>query len=257
MDISLNPKTRTFFSILNGGVSDSVTVDRHKGAMTGCDCCVTAALSPMRFVLIQQRWLEVIDYFFQGVIGSEVIRGGETLSVRDRMTPQMSSVHNSAFVIGSEAEGISFTRFHVTLVSPVILLPVTYAAPEYVRLELSRIVMSNEFTGVVISDEAEGKVDAPAERMQWFSHCDVTLEELRLFSWSGLELGKEPASGQVQLRWPSGPFSHLVLPKWNVSCIFDELDNYARLQNIISYNVGEESRYMDEWNALQKISAGL
>jgi hypothetical protein len=261
MDIILNPKTRQFSSMLNGTVSDTVTIDRHKGVMTGCDCGVSATLSPMRFVLIQQLWLEIIDYFFQGVIGSEVIGGDETLPIRDRVTTQTSSIHNSAFLTGSEAEGISFTRFKITLVSPVILLPVTYASPEFVRLELSKISMSNEFWGVVISDEAYGTVNSPADRMQWFNHCDVTLEELRLFSWSGPELGKEPASGRVQLRWPSGPFSHLILPKWDVSCIFDELDissrrsDYALLQNIISYNIGEESRYMNEWNALQNLSA--
>ncbi|KAG7345960.1 vacuolar-sorting-associated protein 13 C-terminal domain containing protein [Nitzschia inconspicua] len=264
MDIILNPKSRQFSSILDGTASDSVTIDRHEGEMTGSDCCVTATLSPMRFVMIQQLWLEIIDYFFQGVIGTEVVGGGktETSPALNRTVPQTSFAQRSAFLPGSDATGVSFTRFHISLESPVILLPVTYASPEFIRLDLSKIVLANKFIGRVVCDEGFGIDGCSAHRMQWFNTCNISLETLRLFSWSGIELGKEPSSGSVQLKWPSGPLSHLILPKWDVTCVFEELDllsrrsDYALLQNIISYNVGEPSRYMDEWTALQNLPAG-
>ena len=70
---------------------------------------------------------------------------------------------------------------------------------------------------------------------------------MRLFSWSGLELGREPVLGTVLIRWPTGPQSHLIIPKWRVKVDFDSLDvslrrsDYALLQNIISYNIGERN----------------
>jgi hypothetical protein len=263
MEVILNPKVRDFSSLLDGDKSATVTIDKEQGRMTGSNCCVIAKLSPMKFVLIEQLWMEFMDYFFQGIIGTEVL-GGQT---KETSAYEPSNVveldkSDSSDIFGSDAEGISFTQFDVSLDSPVIIVPVTYSSPEFVRMELSKIRLSNEYDGEILRDAAfghDGDPD-PGDRMQWFNNCRVSLDNLRLFSWSGRELGRNPAVASVSLRWPTGPLAQLVTPKWQVSCIFDSLDislcrsDYALLQNIISYNIGEESRHMDEWSVLQNMS---
>eukprot|EP00536_Pseudo-nitzschia_multiseries_P004057 jgi/Psemu1/323294/estExt_fgenesh1_pg.C_650034 len=260
MEIIMNPKVRTFSSLLEGDRSDTVTIDKEGGKMIGSNCCVTAKLSPMRFVLIEQLWMEMMDYFFDGIIGTEVL-GGTT----DESTPEnpLDSIGlnqmDSSYTIGSDAEGISFTLFDVSLDSPVILFPVTYSSPEYLRMKLSSVRLRNEYDGTIITDKTFGVDGALRDRMQWFNNCKISLDGLRLYSWSGRELSQTPVVASVSLRWPTGPLAPLIVPKWNVDCRFDCLDislcrsDYSLLQNILSYNIGEPSRYMDEWTALQNL----
>jgi hypothetical protein len=262
MEIILNPKERQFSSILEGKISNTVIIDRDQGEMNGCDCFLRARFSPMRFVMIEQLWMEIMDYFFQGVIGSEVTGGQKseaTLDQRRTETPQ-SPIKATVLLPGSEADGISFTRFDIVLDSPAILMPVTYSSPEFVRLELSKICLNNEYKGSVVSDTAYAVDNSVRDRMQWFNNCTVSLDKLRLFSWSGHELGKEPVICTVSLCWPTGPLATSITPKWRVECKFESLDislrrsDYSLLQNIIAYNIGEPSRYMDEWAMLQNLS---
>jgi hypothetical protein len=261
MEIVLNERTREFSCFLPKDISSSVTIDRIAGRMEGSDCSVNARFSPMRFVLMEQLWFEVMDYFFRGVIGNEVWKG------RKIDPAPVGHLHNAnfvswndAFLFGADAEGITFTRFDVTLDSPAILVPVTYSSQEFIRLELSGIQLSNKYNGEVISDAGCHPDGFAGDRMQWFNNCEIALHDLRLFSWSGRELGKNPARGSVLLKWPTGPIAPCVIPKWRVECEFDSLDislrrlDYALLQNIISYNIGEPSRYMNEWEALQSLN---
>lgn len=264
MEIVLNQRTREFSSILPEDISSSVTIDRVKGRVGGSDCSVNARFSPMRFVLMEQLWFEVMDYFFRGIIGNEVWGGKkvEPVPVGHLSKADLLS-RREAFLLGADAEGISFTRFDVTLEAPAILVPVTYSSPEFIRLELSRIQLSNEYIGTVISDAAYSIDGLEADRMQWFNTCKIGLDDLRLFSWSGRELGRKPALGSVILKWPTGPLAPFVVPKWRVQCEFDSLDislrrlDYALLQNIISYNIGEPSRYMNEWESLQSLTGNV
>jgi hypothetical protein len=167
---------------------------------------------------------------------------------------------DSDFAFGSDAEGISFTRFDISLDSPVIIFPVTYSSTDYLRMKLSKICLSNEYDGAIVSDIATGIDGIPSNRMQWFNNCKISLDDLRLYSWTGRELSRNPVIASVSLRWPTGPFAPLIIPKWRVNCSFDSLDislcrsDYALLQNILSYNIGEPSRHMDEWRILQILS---
>jgi hypothetical protein len=260
MEIIMNPKVRNYSSLIDGNRSDTVTIDRERGKVAGSNNCITAKLSPMRFVLIEQLWMEIMDYFFQGIIGTEVL-GGQTKEFPS--AAPLASVGlkpvDSNFAFGSDAEGISFTRFDVSLDSPVIIFPVTYSSPDFLRMKLSRIRLSNEYDGAIVSDIDSG-IGAPSKRMQWFNNCTISLDDLRLYSWTGRELGRNSAAARVSLRWPTGPLSLLIVPKWRVDCCFDKLDmslcrsDYALLQNIISYNIGEPSRHMDEWRVLETLS---
>lgn len=51
---------------------DGVRIDRLDGAIDNSDSFLSLKLSPMKFVYIQQLWLEIIDYFFTGILGDEV-----------------------------------------------------------------------------------------------------------------------------------------------------------------------------------------
>ena len=262
MEVVMNPiDVRDFASLPESDKSATVTIDRERGKMTGSNCCVIAKLSPMKFVIIEQLWMEFVDYFFQGIIGIEVL-GGQTnekppgsplnlikLEKRDPVT-----------AFGSDADGISFTRFDICLDSPVIILPVTYTSPEFVRLELSKIHLYNEYDGEILNDATFDHDETQGNRMQWYNNCKVSLDDLQLFNSTRQELGNTPVVASVSLRWPTGPLAQLISPKWQVGCNFESLDislcrsDYALLQNIISHNIGEQSRHMDEWVALQSLS---
>jgi hypothetical protein len=50
----------------------TVKVDLTEKRAHGYDTFVKATFSPMRFVYLQQAWFEIIDYFFEGIVGYEV-----------------------------------------------------------------------------------------------------------------------------------------------------------------------------------------
>jgi hypothetical protein len=263
MEILVNPMSRSFESHVDPSKADnhsrSVTIDRGRGLVAGCNLFVRATFSPMRFVFLEQLWSEIIDYFFEGILGTEVWGGkssSDPVATKTELLEFQNLPLEAACLPGSDAEGFSFTRFDISLDSPELLLPVTYKSPHFVRLELANIHVSNIYDGSVISDMSEDIGD----RMQWFNNCDISLQDLRFFSWCGQELGEKPVIADIALRWPTGPTAYLVIPKWTVTCRFDSLDislrrsDYALLQHILSYNIGEESRHLDEWDALQSLS---
>ena len=261
MEILVNPKTRSFpshINVLEDSPDRAVQIDRECGLVIGCNFFVSAKFSPMRFVFLEQLWFEIIDYFFEGIIGNSVW-GGQSSSklIPPRVKPlEQEPRDDSRYLPGSKATGFNFTRFDIALDSPEVLLPVTYRSPEFLRLDLGKIHISNKYNATLIDDDG---AEIPA-RMQWFNNCTIALNSFRIFSWSGNELGKNPVVASVVLKWPTGPTATLVTPKWRVKCSFDNLDiglrrtDYALIQHVISNNIGEESRHLNEWQALQKLS---
>ncbi len=260
MEILVNPKTRSFeagINQLDDSPSKPVEIDLQRGTVIGCNFFVRAKFSPMRFVFLEQLWFEFIDYFFEGIIGNAVWggqRSGQLTSPLIESTIDVTS--GSRYLPGSDAKGFNFTRFDIQLDTPELLFPVTYRSPHFLRLDLGSIHVTNKYDTTLI--DSEGK-DLRA-RMQWFNNCTVALDSLRIFSWTGQELGQNPFIASVALRWPIGPTARLVTPKWTVNCRIDSLDialrrtDYALIQHIISNNIGEESRHLNEWQALQKLS---
>jgi hypothetical protein len=264
MDILVNPAARSFTSDIEENEEThqgGVIIDRERGRVAGCNNFIRARFSPMRFVFLEQYWFEIMDYFFEGIIGTEVWSGRKVspelvLKEIERNALELPNI----FLAGSDAAGFNFTKFDISLESPALLFPVTYQSPHFVLLELSNIHISNHYDSCVVRvDPGISKGEHTGDRMQWYNNCDVAFEGLRLYSWRGRELGKTPAIADVALRWPSGPLAHRIIPKWKVACRFDILDialrrsEYALLQHIISFNIGELSRHLDEWEALQSI----
>jgi hypothetical protein len=266
MEILINPRKRHFSTATDHAEEEahtqSVTIDREKGVVVGCNSYVRATFSPMRFVFLEQLWFEFMDYFFEGIIGTEVWGGNrKPLPSPSEVQPSSSDLYGM-FLRGSDAEGLNFTRFNISLQSPVVLLPVTYRSSQFVRLELDKISVSNHYDSAILGGALGSSVDpaVDGERMQWYNNCAVALQDLRIFSWCGKELGRNPFTANITANWPVGPSALLIKPKWKVQCHIDSLDvslrrcDYALLQHVISFNIGELSRNLDEWEALQTLS---
>jgi hypothetical protein len=270
MEIVLNPKMKEFIAVASTGAEeshiDSVRIDREKGVVLGCNTFVRATFSPMRFVFLEQLWFEIIDYFFEGVLGAAVWGGSPSSSTSPNADglPEGeldTSEDSLIYLPGSDAEGFKFTRFDISIDSPVVVLPVTYRSTQCIRLQLKSIRLANRYDSrVLLNGESSSGQGTLPDRMQWYNNCDVCLNDLRIFSWCGRELGKNAVVADIVLNWPVGPTAPLVVPKWKVDCRLNSLDislrrsDYALLQNIVSHNIGEVSRYFDEWEALQNLS---
>jgi hypothetical protein len=270
MEIFINPKTREFTTKLDiekePAYSNGVSIDCDKGVVRGCNTFIRATFSPMRFVFLEQLWIEFLDYFFEGIIGTEVWGGsggskvGQTVSVQPierALLPRFSEMH----LPGAAAEGVNFTRFVISIDSPVVLLPVTYRSTQFLRVAMTNISVCNHYNSSVVSENQPSLRDPETEeRRQWYNNCEVMLKDLTIFSWCGRELGNKAVIATISAVWPVGPLAPLIVPKWRVACQMDSLDislrrsDYAVLQNILSYNIGEASRHLDEWEALQTLS---
>ena len=265
----------------------SAVVDSEKGFVHGCDTSVVLVFSPMRFVYLQQLWLEITDYFFEGILGYEVwgklrpdkdmeetnrvrtqktVEGQQTNSAGSHIREHPNDSDGSDLILGSDAPGLSFLRFEIKMDSPTIVLPVSYRSPHHMRISLGNMACTNWFSGHVEGEEEEQEKDAGNEgiRMQWYNNCRVSFEDFSLTDWeeTSLTTSHDRKVGmQIHVKWPIGQTSTKVIPKWNVKWSIDPIHfrlrraDYALFQHFIYYNIGEESRHLDEWNALQGLSS--
>ena len=285
MDLSLNPRKRHLvasdedFDNMNG-----VAIDTCNGTVHGSDITVSLHLSPMRFVYLQQFWMEIIDYFFEGIVGYEVWGKKRPLFDPESSVAMSSNGHQhetsrchasslKSNLPGILAEEFSITRFDVRMDDPTILIPVSYSSPHYLRLEFASLTAANYYLGQVVdvANAMRDDVSLTRERVQWYNNCMVQLHDLKLTSWEGSVISGSGAGScsasssrvvtdaRIQVNWPVGRWALLVIPKWKVDCDVDCMElrlrreNYALLQHIIVHNIGEVSRHIDEWNALQSL----
>ena len=250
---------------------DGVTINTDTGEIRGCNFYVNIAFSPMRFVYLQQLWFEIIDYFFEGITGYEVwgnVRPKQVLSMdvfasSDPLECQANE-RRKPNLPGSNAEGINFTCFEISLASPEVLLPIKYNSPHFIRFTCQSLEVSNFYSSRV---NVVCNVDvASAERVQWYNNCSMHFRHIRLQSWSGADLTlvrdgiSQNPDIRIQMIWPTGPTRQMVAPKWRVRCDLDEIDlslrreDYALFQHVILHNIGEPSRHLDEWIRFQEMS---
>ncbi|KAL7473779.1 hypothetical protein ACHAXS_014457 [Conticribra weissflogii] len=102
--------------------------------------------------------------------------------------------------------------------------------------------------------------------VQWFNNCDLEFRHLVMTSWEGHILNEVsdcsscPSSMTIKVKWPVGPFAHLVKPKWNVNAVIDPLQmrffrkDFALLQFFVSMNIMEQSRLLSRPNLPNEIS---
>lgn len=250
----------------------SVELDTLRGIVSGSDYFVMLQFSPMRFVYLQQLWFEVIDYFFEGIIGTEVWGNSKPSPIlieeyiNSSPTEQSVASSERQTLPGADAIGLRFTRFVIKIESPIVLVPVTYRSPQFVRLEFESLRVANRYSSSVEKTMTNDPFSRVFSRVQWFNNCTVSLKGLRIKSWCGTDLSRDEVRSSavcsesskcahIHLSWPTGIGAPQVRPKWNVNCSFDDIIiylrrvDYALLQNVIVHNIGEPSRHLHEWIA--------
>ena len=258
MEMIMKPRLRKHVSLEHkeddpvSEVGKPVSIDYAQGTVHGFDNFLRARFSPMRFVYLQQLWFEIVDYFFSGVIGNEVW-GGVTPTPGDMRMLEGASI---------SADRLSFTRFDVELNAPVIMLPVSSCSTDFIRLDAASIAFRNHYTYEQMRPPSL-RFRADGGNRQWYNNCDIAINAMTLQSWSGNTLNQKDnrPSAKLSLCWPTGPSAPVNVPKWKVGCDFDPLHldldrpDYALLQHIVQYNFGDESHHLDEWYALDSLSA--
>ena len=219
-------------------------IDHDSGQISGSDASLSLHFSSMRFVFIQQFWLEIFDYFFEGILGYEVW-GLD----RPPADPPISEIASNLNIIPTEK--INFLNFVVDMNTPTILLPVSYRSPHHIKLEVANLKFSNSFSG------------EPANlsrfiQIQWFNHCTIAFTDLRFFNWLNKPLSSQKIQITINVKWPVGPTAPLIFPKWRVKILIKEAafmmqqSDYALFNHFLFYNIMEETRNLDEWNICKR-----
>ena len=122
----------------------------------------------MRFVYLQQLWSEVVDYFFQGIMGYEVM-GKEGPTSTTEHAQNSGGFHESLTSTAWDPHLVSFTRFDIEIDSPVVLFPVTYRSTQFIRLVASKISVSNYFT----------VGSSSSDLVNWHNNCESGTSPIR------------------------------------------------------------------------------
>jgi hypothetical protein len=104
MELRVNPRVRTYVENCETEKDRdyaTVEIDLVQRNVSGYDTSVKATFSPMRFVYMQQLWFEIIDYFFEGIVGYEVWGNSRPMLGSNRVTS----------LDAPYADSISFTKF--------------------------------------------------------------------------------------------------------------------------------------------------
>ena len=217
-----------------------VQVNVEEGVVYGCDSFISLHFSPMRFVLLEQLWLEIIDYFYDGIMGYEVWGGmppditgqnQEMDMLIDLLCKKLDDNINKSELIGADACGIRFRLFHVIMDSPTIILPVGYRSPHHLSFDMDKITVSTHYSSKV--EKCCNKKCENIRYKQWYNNCKIQFSNFRISSWCGaaLNINKDPNQTtsdsefdnhhssiplDIDIIWPVGPYAPLVIPKWNV-----------------------------------------
>jgi len=132
--------------------------------------------------------------------------------------------------------------------------------PDFIRLEASSISFRNHYTYDQMRPPTL-RFRADGGNRQWYNNCKIAINEMTLQSWSGNTLNQKNnrPTAHLNLCWPVGPSAPVNVPKWKAGCDFDALHldldrpDYALLQHVVQYNMGEESHHLDEWFALKAL----
>jgi hypothetical protein len=189
----------------------------------GCDTLLSLRFSPMRFVYLQQLWMEIIDYFFEGVIGYEVFG-------KDRPKPLAEANGTSPELIPDD---MRFLRFDIEVEAPSIIIPANYRSPNFFSLCCDSIRVLNHFDGKVDQTHSSSTTTS---HLQLYNNCSVRFSGLSLKSWCGGQLtfnyigsftSTHMSSGRsgmvIEVRWPVGAHAIKIVPKWDVRLILQPI----------------------------------
>lgn len=118
----------------------------------------------VRVVYIQQLWLEIIDYFFIGILGNEVW-GNFNAEALDavylkNLLMKLNDPNAEEEVWG---DNIRFLKFEITINNPQLILPTHYRSISFLTLNVSELSVSNYFSN---KDEVDPLVEGEVWRKQ-------------------------------------------------------------------------------------------
>ncbi len=188
-------------------------VEEHKGdsyLIIGQDSLISVQVPRFtKLIYIQQLWMEVIDFFFEGITGSEVLYG----KPRDH-PPDPTIAAEQAYIPPSKLhapDNVSFCSMIVDAEDLIVLLPVSHCSPEYLKLTFSFTAL-NHFDGKI--SENESYLDF--QWLQWFNNLKLSLSSVRIFNWYGQQLSTTSLRTEEEnirfegiVRWPIGPTAPL------------------------------------------------
>ncbi|GMI08306.1 hypothetical protein TrRE_jg5399, partial [Triparma retinervis] len=257
--------------------AEGVKIDQMDGTVENCDSFLSLKLSPMKFVYMQQMWLEIIDYFFTGILGSEVWGGFNAeeeeqllleailAKLKNPRRPSTSSSSfqgdNFAYLPDSDADGLRFLKFDIDIQSPILILPVHYRSRSNLQLDIGRLHVANYQRGEEEVDTINP--DTSAMRMQYYNNCNISASPISLISSlasdkTTLTSADSPIDLSINIRWPMGDMIDRIVPRWTINCVFAPLcatlrrKDYALLCHMIGVNIQEDTRNMEEWINLMK-----
>jgi len=215
-------------------LSDPMTTDmltepcvhpnRESFRLDSCDSLLSLHFSPMRFVYLQQLWMEIIDYFFEGVIGYEIFG-------KDRPKLSTEAIFITSKVIPDD---MRFLRFDIDIDAPLIVIPAMYRSPSFFSVCCDNIYVSNHFDMKFLGAFSS---TSKAENVQLFNNCSVKFSALSLKSWCGAQLSYNYIGGNfdnaskssgkpgmvLQVRWPVGASASRIVPKWDVCLVLQPI----------------------------------
>ena len=132
----------------------------------------------MKFVYINQLWLEIFDYYFEGMLGS-ALWGSKPKIVS-------TLVNLSGAALSDVARLFKRTKFTIHMAQPLLILPVCYRSPQHIRLQMGSFKAHNLFT----ADEMKREDDQSCRWTQWFNNCTLEMNEIDVRNWEGQKLNE-------------------------------------------------------------------
>lgn len=173
--------------------------------ITGQDSSISIQLPQFtKIIYFQQLWMEVFDYFFEAIIGSEVILGKRREQPPDPNTTLKQENEQPSKSI--PPNDVSFSNMRIDAENVIVLFPVSHCSPEYIKLSAS-FTASNHYDGKTCEAESCGDL----QWLQWFNNLKLSLSNVSMFNWNGEPISRNSLSNQDEnicfeghVRWPIG-----------------------------------------------------
>ncbi|GMI12097.1 hypothetical protein TrVE_jg1786 [Triparma verrucosa] len=236
------------------GRGEGAMIDEETGNVENYDTVFKIKFRNVRVVYQQQLWLEIVDYFFLGILGDEVW-GNFNKEEEDRVFLENLSKRLNDPDAEPEvwAENVRFLKFEITIEEPQLVLPAHYRSMSFLSLDIDQVRVSNYFSNL---DELDPLTTTPTYRKQFYNNCTVLAPSISITSVTASSkntLTTSPVSLTCSINWPLGDVVSRVVPRWKITLVLDSItslirrDDYKVLRDIIYDNIMEETRNMSEW----------
>ena len=147
---------------------------------------IQVEMSPMRFVYLHQPWLELVDYWFNGLMAEQIwsaptlpatsaaesaTRSSAPHSPKHPRTPSPTTARSSP--VSEQQAPVNRMRFELRAESPTIVLPTHVSSTQSLALRARELTISRRY-----SRQSESEDDTTGMTI---SHFDINLSEAMLY----------------------------------------------------------------------------